>query len=167
MFDYSKVEVNNSYELVEKGQYVGTIVATELKASKAGNNYMNLTVEIVMGKYKGRKIFVGINHLHANPQVKAIADGTIKEILLAVNSVNMNFTSEPQIFAAITGIPMNIKIDIQVSKDSQFPDKNVIRNFTKYSEQQMHNNMHAQAITVDSATQVKHSKATDFSDIPF
>ena len=170
MFDLTNVEVNNAYDLMEKGLYTASILNAEIKQSKAGNNYINLQFEIVVGKYKGRQLFLMINFQHPNPEVVKIANQYLKMILDAVSSPMYKFDAESKLFAMIMHKPMNIKVDIQVSKDPQFADKNVIKSFSKYSEQQAVMNMHASAVVTSNHAPIASSPknvAPDFSDIPF
>lgn len=133
MFDLTQTK-SGDYDLLQPGTYVATITNTEIKISKAGNEYMNLTYDIVVGESKGRKLFEMINHKHDNPVVIQIAMSNLKGILMAVKSKSFAFNTESELFAAIKNVPMNIKVGIK--KDDVFGDKNIIKGHTAFEEKQ-------------------------------
>jgi len=134
MFDVSSVEVK-SYDLMEKGIYPAMFIQGELKTSKAGNDYVNLRVKIIDGKYKDRQIFYMINHKNSNPEAVSIAMKSLKELLMAIGTTKFSFLNESDLFAEIMNKPLNIKVDIQQG-NLNFADKNIIKGFSKYVEVQ-------------------------------
>ena len=104
-FDASKIELTNSYELLEDGTYTAIIADSEWKENKAKTGgYLNLKIEIIDGKNKGRVIFDMLNLQNQNPKAVEIAEQTLARICNAVGKTQVNESSD------LYNIPMSIKI---------------------------------------------------------
>ena len=83
-FDASKIELTNNYELLEDGTYTAIIADSEWKENRAKTGgYLNLKLEIIEGKYKGRVIFDMLNLQNQNPKAVEIAEQTLPNKICA------------------------------------------------------------------------------------
>lgn len=93
-FDASKVKPT-SFEPLPAGWYTVVITESENKPTKAGTgSYLQLTLEVVDGEYKGRKLFERLNLENPNAQAVEIARGTLSAICHAVNVLTPRDSSE-------------------------------------------------------------------------
>lgn len=84
-FDANEVPPQQPLEVLPAGRYTVAIVESELKATKNGNGeYLKLTLEVVDGQYKGRKLFENLNLKNQNEQTVQIARSTLSAICHAV-----------------------------------------------------------------------------------
>lgn len=84
-FDASKVEPNGSGGPIPKGEYQVVIVESEKIPTKAGDGAMlKLSLEVVEGEHKGRKLSDRLNLWNPSEKAKAIAAGTLSAICRAV-----------------------------------------------------------------------------------
>ena len=104
-FDFSQVE-SSTFDLLPVGKYVAHITQIDKKATKAGTgHYLNLRVDILDGKYKGRVIFTMLNLWNPNPKAVEMSQRDMKAIMDAVGA------SQP---LRDTGVIMNKALGIQV-----------------------------------------------------
>ena len=81
-FDASQVEIKNDFETIPAGEYLAVIADSEWKENKAKTGgYLNLKIEIIDGKNKGRVIFDMLNLQNQNP--KAVGSESLYNRLLA------------------------------------------------------------------------------------
>lgn len=85
-FDFSQVEAS-SFDLLPVGKYVAHITQIDKKATKAGTgHYLNLRVDIIDGKYKGRVLFTCLNLWNPNPKAVEMSQKDMKAIMDAVGA---------------------------------------------------------------------------------
>lgn len=120
-FDPSAVP-ESEYGVLPAGDYVGCIVSSEVKHTKAGNGrYINFSIEIIDGKFSGRRVFDIVNLWNANPKAVEIAQRTLASICQAAGIVSPTDTSE------LHNIPIGIKL--AVSPDDGWGEKNKIKKY--------------------------------------
>ncbi|MGD9126460.1 MAG: DUF669 domain-containing protein, partial [Planctomycetia bacterium] len=57
-FDANQVDPSTSFDPIPAGKYVAVITESEMKDTKSGvGQYLQLTFDIIDGKYKGRKLW--------------------------------------------------------------------------------------------------------------
>lgn len=86
MFDMRSVEApkKGSYEPIPEGDYPLLITDAEVKDTKAGTGqYLNVTMEITAGDFKGRKLWHLFNIANPNPEAVRIAKEQMKAMMLA------------------------------------------------------------------------------------
>ena len=94
-FDASKVEPNAPMTPVPKGDYTAIIESDEVKATKKGDGkYLKLTMQIVDGEYKGRKLWDQLNLWNPSKQASAIAQRTLSAICHAVGVLTPDDSSQ-------------------------------------------------------------------------
>lgn len=122
-FDSSKIEINNSFELIPAGDYVAVITDSEWKETKnKDGQYLSLKIEIIEGANKGRVLFDNLNLDNKNEKAVQIAQQTLASICLATNKVNVNDSSE------LHDIPLIIKVGVQPAQGG-YDESNRIKGY--------------------------------------
>ena len=93
-FDANQVEPTTAYEPIPAGFYPMMITDSEMKDSKSGGQYLKLTIEVVDGPKKGRKVFTNLNLVNANQTAVDIARRDLSAICHAVNVLTPQDTQE-------------------------------------------------------------------------
>jgi len=115
-FDSAKWEPIGDFTPVPVGEYLVTITSSETKMTapqegKTQSEYINLTLTIQDGQYKGRKLFHGL-HI-ANPSVDAaeIAKRTLSAICVITHVPRPKHTEE------LHAKPFMVKVAIRPASD--------------------------------------------------
>lgn len=94
-FNAAKVEPTGPGGAIPAGDYQVIIVESGEALTKAGDNRLvNLTLQIVEGEHKGRKLYDRLNLWNKNAKAKAIAEGTLSAICRAVNVLEPKDSTE-------------------------------------------------------------------------
>lgn len=93
-FDANQVEPNAAYEPMPAGFYPMMITDSEMKDSQSGGQYVKLTIEVVDGPKKGRKVFSNLNLVNANQQAVDIARRDLSAICHSVGVLQPQDTQE-------------------------------------------------------------------------
>lgn len=97
-----------SFDALPVGWYTVAIVDSESKSNKAGNGtYLHLTLEVLAGEHKGRKLFDRLNLDNPNAQAVEIARSTLAAICRAVNVLTPRDSSE------LHGKPLRAKVSVR------------------------------------------------------
>jgi hypothetical protein len=118
---------NNAPEMpdfspIPAGVYPAIITDSEVKPSKSGNNYLNLTVTIADGQYKNRLVWDILNLWHPTEKVKNIAVATLGKIQKAVGVIDLQDSSQ------LHNKPLLVKIAVDPG-DEQYGPKNIIKGY--------------------------------------
>ena len=117
-------EMKPSYGLIEPGDYLAMIIASEMKPNKARTGeYLQLTVEVIDGQYKGRKVFDRLNIRNQNKTAERMAIESLNALCLATNTLHLNDSEQ------LHNIPVMITVDIEEGKDG-YDDQNRIKGYT-------------------------------------
>jgi len=68
-FDTSNVQISeNDFKSLPAGEYIVMVTATDLKetARNPDNKYLKITMDVIDGKHKGRKVYENLNLWRAN-----------------------------------------------------------------------------------------------------
>lgn len=83
-FDASQIQPN-SFEALPNGNYPVIITESDWNQTKSGTGrYLKLTLEVIDGQFKGRKLFDRLNLENQNTQAVEIARKTLSAICHAV-----------------------------------------------------------------------------------
>jgi len=94
-FDARKIEPQGNMETMPPGNYTVVIESDEKKATKAGDgHYLELVLQVVDGKYKGRKLWDRLNIWNKNEVAKKIALSTMSSICHATGVMTPRDSSE-------------------------------------------------------------------------
>jgi hypothetical protein len=84
-FNTSSVAPQEDFEVIPAGKYPVLVEKAEVKTTKAGNgHFIALTLQILDGPYKGRKLFDNINIQNASQKAEEIALRTLAALGLAI-----------------------------------------------------------------------------------
>lgn len=124
--NFNADEFENTYTPIPAGKYTAIITASEMKSTKAGGQRLALTVEIVEGAAKGRKIFTGLNLVNSNPEAEKIAKTELANICRAVGIIHPRDSSE------LHGKPLLAKVSIK-PETTEYPAGNEIKGWEAIS----------------------------------
>jgi len=94
-FDPTAYEDSDELQPIPQGRYTAAIVAEEYKTTKKGDGkYLQLTLEILEGKYKGRRLFDFLNLKNPNATAQEIAKRTLSKICKCVGILKPKDSSE-------------------------------------------------------------------------
>lgn len=121
--DSGQWEENTGFEPIPAGEYKAVITASEMKPTKKGDGeYLELTLQIIEGKYENRNQWDRLNLKNPNEQAVQIARGTLSSICKAVGKSAVKNSEE------LHNIPLLIKVTIQPRSDNGEPS-NVIKGY--------------------------------------
>jgi hypothetical protein len=129
-FDSSQHNDMINFDPVQKDQYYGKIVDSEIKdsASTPGNRYIQLKVEL-MGKglehgedASGKFVWPMLHKWNKNEKAVNMANRELATIIRACKLVTVQDTMQ------LHEIPMLLDIDV-IPADGQYPPKNEIKNY--------------------------------------
>ena len=84
-FDSNDIEPNKPFEPIPAGRYPMQIIESENKIAKSGNGeYLQITLEVLDGEHKGRRVFVILNLVNTNQTAVEIAYRDLSAICRAV-----------------------------------------------------------------------------------
>ena len=125
-FDASKIEVNDSYDVIPDNTLVNAVItSSEWKETKdKAGGYLALKIEIIDGDYKGRFIFENLNLQNSNDVAVKIAQETLAKICKAIGKEQVQNSEE------LHNIPMTLKLGVNPAKDG-YDASNKIKSFSK------------------------------------
>lgn len=119
-FDFDAVQTND-FAPLPVGEYTAAIVESEEKQTKAGTgSYLNLTLEVIEGNFKGRKVWERLNLNNPNQTAVNIAQQTLKAIHIAQGKSSPALDS-----SELHNVPMKIKVTVR--DDPQYGPSNEIK----------------------------------------
>jgi len=92
--NFNADDYENEYTPIPAGKYKAVITDSESKPTAKGGEYLKLTVEIIEGQYKGRKVFGNLNLKNPNPEAEKIARIALADICRAVGVTHPRDSSE-------------------------------------------------------------------------
>lgn len=92
-FDATQVSPENQFTPVPNGDYPVVITESEVKPTKDGTGqYLQLTLEVIDGHYKGRKIWDRLNLWNKNSTAVEIAQRALSQICHAIGVLQVQDT---------------------------------------------------------------------------
>jgi len=89
-FDANTVEPSQDFDPVPAGEYIAMITDSGMKATKDNTGqYLEITLQIQDGQYKGRLIWDRLNLVNKSQQASDIAQRTLSSICRAVGVMNV------------------------------------------------------------------------------
>jgi hypothetical protein len=120
-FDATAVEPLGTYEVLPPGKYLVQIVASEMRVTKDGRGqYLYLEIDVLEGKYTGRKLFDRLNLVNANPDTVQIAQRTLSSICRAVGKMQVSSSEQLHL------IPLIVDVRVRPPK-GQYGETNSVR----------------------------------------
>lgn len=125
----------NDYSAIPSGDYPAKIVKSEWKDNSATakdpkGKKLVFHMEIISGKFKGRKMFTNLNLVNKNAQAVEIAQNELATICRACGKVGIKEDT-----AEIHNIPFKMKVAlVPDSRGKDYPDKNEIKGYSKLED---------------------------------
>ena len=121
-FNADDFPASDDYSALPAGTYTAAIIASESKQTKSGTgSYLELTLEVVDGQYKGRKIWDRLNLQNPNQTAMDIALRTLASICQAVG------VTKPRDSAELHNKPMQVTLAIRNYNGN---DSNEVKKYT-------------------------------------
>lgn len=84
-FDATNVDTTNTFDSLPAGDYVVMITDSQEKRTKSGDGeYLELTLEVQSGDFRGRRIWDRLNLENPNPKAVQIAQRQLSQLCHAV-----------------------------------------------------------------------------------
>lgn len=114
----------DNYSPIPAGTYIAQINSSEVKSTKAGTgSYLSLGFQIIEGEYEGRMIFQNITLANPNQMAAQIGREQLAQLAGACGIYQLGDSQE------LHGIPMQIRVGIEVDKTGQYEPSNNIKKF--------------------------------------
>jgi len=121
-FNAAEVEPNEAFTALPAGDYPVIIIASELKATKAGTGkYLELQLQVLEGTYQNRRLFDRLNLQNPSADAVRIAKGTLSAICRAVGVL------EPKDSAELHTKPL--MATVKVVKDREGNNQNEVTGY--------------------------------------
>jgi hypothetical protein len=112
-FNANEVDPNVGFDPVPEGKYIAVITGSEMKPTKNGaGSYLELTFDIIDGKYKGRKVWARLNLENSSAKAVQIARGDLSAICRATGVM------QPQDSIELHNLPLCIKVVCKNREDT-------------------------------------------------
>jgi len=122
-FNAETVEPNQAYEPLPAGWYKAVITESEEKPTKAQTgSYLQLTLEVIDGEHKGRKVFERLNLNNPNSTAVDIAQRTLSGICRSVGVMT------PRDSTDLHDKPLMMKLAVKPG-DGQYGPSNDIKEY--------------------------------------
>ena len=123
-FDASQIDTSKvAFEALPAGRYVAQIIDSEMKVTKAKTGkFLELTLEITKGSFKGRKIWDRLNLENPSTQAVDIAQATLATICNAVGTIKVKDSDELHF--------KDLTVRVAVETSTQFGTKNIVKGYT-------------------------------------
>lgn len=112
-----------SYKALPPGWYAMEIVASEIKTSRSGDDYIKLEFQPSESHHpemRGRKVWANLNLYHSKDEVRAIAQRDLAAIAHAVNGPNCGPVKRTE---DLHHKPMAVKLKVR-PETNEFPESN-------------------------------------------
>lgn len=112
-FDANQVEPSADFEAIPAGKYLAMITESELKPTKSGTGaYLQLTLEILEGPFKGRFLWSRLNLDNQNSTTVQIARAELSSICRAIGVMTPSDSVE------LHNLPMVITVKCKKREDT-------------------------------------------------
>lgn len=120
-FDATAIDPATSYDVIPKGEYLAAAVSSEMKATKMGTGqYLQLSFEILDGKFKGRRIFERLNIQNQNKDAEEIAQRTLSALCHALGILQVDESEQ------LHDIPVLITLGVEEGKGDYGPQNRIM-----------------------------------------
>jgi len=120
-FDATQIDPATSYDVIPKGEYLAAAVSSEMKTTKSmTGQYLQLSFEILEGKFKGRRVFERLNIQNANKDAEEIAQRTLSALCHALGILQVDESEQ------LHDIPVLISLGIEEGKGDYGPSNRIL-----------------------------------------
>jgi len=163
-FDATTVDPVDDFSPIPAGEYVMAIIDSEMKPTKNGQGqYLQLTLQVLEGEYKGRMVWDRLNLVNPNQTVVEIARRTLSAICHAVGKLQVQDSAE------LHDIPMVVRVSVRPA-DGQYDASNEVKAYKamqKPQAQPMPQSQPAQNFQAQQPVQQAPQQATGTDDLPW
>lgn len=125
-FDANEVDPTSQFDPIPSGDYPMMITESELKPTKKNDgSYLQMTIEVIDGQYKGRKVWERLNLDNPNETAREIAYRTLSAICHAVGKMQVADSSE------LHNLPFIGTVKFKPA-DGQYDAGNEMKGYKKY-----------------------------------
>ena len=126
-FDASAVAPQVSNGVLPAGTYLAHVTESDIRPLASGNGEgLKLTLEIIDGQYKGRRVWDNMNIQHTNETIQRIAQAQLSALCHAVNVIKLEDTS------ALHYKPVRVKVTVREA-DGKYQESNNIKGYESAS----------------------------------
>tara|TARA_R110000824_G_scaffold82382_2_gene206468 strand:+ start:7810 stop:8277 length:468 start_codon:yes stop_codon:yes gene_type:complete len=94
-FRVEDAPISTAYDSLPPGDYVCIVTESEMKPTKKpGGEYLMLSLEVVEGKYKNRRLWSRLNIVNANSAAVEIAERQLADLCRAVGRTEISDSNE-------------------------------------------------------------------------
>ena len=130
-FDANQVDPTDQFEALPAGDYPVIIVDSEMKPTRDNRGqYLQLTLEVIDGPYKGRKMWDRLNLNNPNQQAVEIAQRQLSQICHAVGVLQVNDSLE------LHDKPLVARVKVRPAS-GQFSESNEVSQYKPISQGQV------------------------------
>ena len=112
-------EAYGNYSPLPPDDYTVRVIDSECRQTRAGENRLSFTYEVISGTYSGRQLFDGFALWSSNPKAVAVANSRLKSMAIACRLRNPNFIADTSEFHGKT---MVIRTAIREYNGSEYED---------------------------------------------
>ena len=124
-FDANQVDPNTTFDPIPAGKYLAAITDSQMKPTKTGTgHYLELTLQILEGEFKGRQLWARLNLDNPNAQTVKIARGELSAICRAVGVMSPGDSTD------LHNLPMIITVRCKKRPDTD-EITNEVRGYAK------------------------------------
>jgi hypothetical protein len=122
-FDASSVAPQVTNGVLPAGTYLAHITESDIRPLASGNGQgLKLTLEIIDGQHKGRRVWDNLNIQHSSETTQRIAQAQLSALCHAVNVIKLEDTS------ALHYKPVRIKVTVREAQ-GQYQESNNIKSY--------------------------------------
>lgn len=119
-FDATAIEPATAFDVIPKGEYLAAAVSSEMKATKSmTGQYLQLSFEILEGKFKGRRVFERLNIQNENKTAEEIAQRTLSALCHALGIMQLHESEQ------LHDIPVLISLVVEEGKGDYGPSNRI------------------------------------------
>jgi hypothetical protein len=112
-FAASNVVPSARFGPIPAGTYPGVVIESGMRPTKRGNGrYLEVTIEVIEGAYKGRRVWDRMTIEHPNRAAVQFAMGKLNALCRAVGVVRPGDSSE------VHNIPLDVRIGLEKRSDT-------------------------------------------------
>lgn len=119
-FDASAVAPQITNGVLPAGTYLAHVTESDIRPLASGNGEgLKLTLEIIDGQYKGRRVWDNMNIQHTSETTQRIAQAQLSALCHAVNVIKLEDTS------ALHYKPVRIKVTVREAQGNYQESNNI------------------------------------------
>lgn len=112
-FDANQFEPNSAFEPIPTDWYKAAIIESEMKKTNKGDGeFLELTLEVLEGPHKGRKVWDRLNLRNPSQKAQEIARGSLSAICHATGKMRPDDSRE------LHNIPLDVRVAMKKRADN-------------------------------------------------